>query len=380
MKRRAFLKSAASAACAATGMRELMALPSFDGGAQPSKERVPIIHCTDLFQPPDDPDDDVDLATLFALSEFDIRAIILDQGKMQRVMPGEVPVTQMMALTGRKVPYARGLAVSLRYPKDKGENQPSWSLSGRDLILRVLRESDSKVVINVTGSLRDVAAAFNRDEDLFRSRVYGIYVNAGRSDPSDTEWNTIMDAQAYIRIMTSDLPIYWCPCFGDDARFRAFQTYWKFRQSDVYESLPVPLQNFFLYALGSRGLRCNDVACEDPLRYLKRDPDSDLKKEQWAMTRNMWSTASMIHAAGRKIFRHDDSWAACEAPIAGFTPSPIFEFVPASVMIDEDLKATLKIGGGKGNFKVFRILDGANYEKAMTSTLHRLLSEMPVAI
>jgi hypothetical protein len=46
-------------------------------GAHPPP-RVPIIYSSDLYHPPQDPDDTYDLATLFALGEFDIRAIVLD--------------------------------------------------------------------------------------------------------------------------------------------------------------------------------------------------------------------------------------------------------------------------------------------------------------
>jgi hypothetical protein len=41
-------------------------------------EKVPILYSTDLYHPHADPDDHYDLATLFALAEFDIRGIILD--------------------------------------------------------------------------------------------------------------------------------------------------------------------------------------------------------------------------------------------------------------------------------------------------------------
>jgi len=35
-------------------------------------DKIPIIYSTDLYQPHEDPDDHVDLATLFALDEFEI--------------------------------------------------------------------------------------------------------------------------------------------------------------------------------------------------------------------------------------------------------------------------------------------------------------------
>ena len=49
---------------------------------------VPIVYSTDLYQQPDDPDDHFDLATLFAIKEFDIRGIIFDLGKRGVNGPG----------------------------------------------------------------------------------------------------------------------------------------------------------------------------------------------------------------------------------------------------------------------------------------------------
>ena len=43
---------------------------------------VPVIHCTDLFHPHDDPDDHFDLATLYAMPELDIKGVVLDQGRV----------------------------------------------------------------------------------------------------------------------------------------------------------------------------------------------------------------------------------------------------------------------------------------------------------
>jgi hypothetical protein len=141
--------------------------------------RIPVIHCTDLFHPPQDPDDYYDLATLFSLPGVDLRAIILDQGSEQRRAPGSIPVRQMMHMTGRTTPWVNGLETPLRYPEDKALNQSTHD--GPETILRVLRESSEKVRIITTGSVRDVAAAFNRDEVVFRSKVDRICVNDGNS-------------------------------------------------------------------------------------------------------------------------------------------------------------------------------------------------------
>jgi hypothetical protein len=352
----------------------------------PPTSRVPVIYSTDLFHPPDDPDDHVDLATLFALPELDVRAIILDLGHQQRAKPGEIPVRQMAAVTGKKVPSAAGLLGPLRYPEDKAENQNLEGSGDRgiQLILRALRESARKVYIFTTGSVRDVAAAFNRDEALFREKVERVYVNAGNSGGLPTEWNTLLDPLAYIRIMSSGLPIYWCPAFGPGATFETFvagklpphqyATYWRFVQSDVFDSLPAPLQNFFIYALEAKSPQL-----EDPVAYLSRSTEPEPKQRIWAKGRNMWCTAPMIHAAGRSLYRKDDTWAALSAPVAGFEPARVFDFVAASVHIDRDMRTTLDILPKDGNIKLFHLLDEANYQAAMTSSLRRLLGEIPVA-
>ena len=67
-------------------------------------EPVPVVYCTDLYHPHIDADDHIDLATVFALPELDLKAILLDDGGLQEKRPGRVPVEQMLRLTGRRHP------------------------------------------------------------------------------------------------------------------------------------------------------------------------------------------------------------------------------------------------------------------------------------
>src|SRR5579859_4865194 len=154
---------------------------------QTGPKKVPVIYPTDLFHPHDDPDDHFDLATLFALPELDIRAIVLDMGHVQRKSPGELPVRQLMRLTGRQIPIVVGLQNPLRYPEDAALDQFVPETPSR--ILSILNASPSKVMIIATGSVRDVAAAFNRDPSLFRRRVERIYIADGNSAGGDLQWN-----------------------------------------------------------------------------------------------------------------------------------------------------------------------------------------------
>jgi inosine-uridine nucleoside N-ribohydrolase len=150
---------------------------------------VPLVYCTDLFHPLDDPDDHMDLATVFALPEFDIKAVLLDQGDKQLKKPGRIPLQQMMALTGRRVPYAAGLGVKLRSPGDKGLDQPQEFQGAIELFLRVLRESDHPVRVVAVGSVRDIAAAFNREPALLRRNVEALYLVIGHAKIGAKEYN-----------------------------------------------------------------------------------------------------------------------------------------------------------------------------------------------
>lgn len=347
-------------------------------------EKIPLIHCTDLFHPPQDPDDHVDLATVFALPEFDIRAVILDQGILQSAAPGKIPLEQMMALTGRRAPYAAGLATPLRHPEDDGTNQFARYQQGVELILRVLRESREKVTFTIVGSARDVIAAYNRDPALFRQKAGRLYFDDGNSSGGDLQWNPLLDPQAYIRLMTSDLPVFWAPAFARDDTLEIMaagrlkpdpsRVYWNFRQADVFASLPVPLQNYFLYALGRK-----DAAVVDPLAYLHEPPEAGLREEQWKQTRHMWSTASIYHAAGCELHRKGDVWVASRFPLAGYRKASVFEFVPGSITIDRNLRTTQEGTDMSKPFRVFRILDLANYRTAMQASLRRCLSQIALA-
>ena len=87
----------------------------------------------------------------------------------------------------------------------------------------------------------------------------------------------------------------------------------------------------------------------------------------------------MIHAAGRQTYRKGDSWAALASPAPGFEPSPACDLVPLRVTVDRNLNTNMKLSGVMGNFKVFRIPDRDHYEKALSSSLRRLLAEMRLA-
>ncbi len=332
-----------AAALAAVGL--LLAPAQAEEGAG----TVPVIYVTDLYHPHQDPDDHFDLATLFALPEFDIRAVVIDLGKEGVGRPGIVPLRQMMYLAGRTVPCATGLTANLESPEDPAIGQPAEAQAGVNLILETLRESGSRVTVFTTGSLRDVAAAYNRAPDVFQDKVGRLYVNAGHS-AGGQEWNVGLDPHAYVRILRSPLPVYWVPCFGK----LGFESLWNFEHGDMLDAAPPPLQNFFLYALCKA-----DPGKVDPLAALTAPVDEDAKARFWDQKRNMWCTAAFLHATGRE-----------QGP---------FRFQKMHVHVNDAGKTTLVSKGEGVAIWTFRSEAPVAYRMFMRGALRSLFADMAIA-
>jgi len=289
-----------------------------------AKGSTPVIYCTDLFHPPDDPDDWFDLATVFSLGEFDLRGIVLDQGEKQLKKPGRIPIEQLMAITGKKVPFASGLPNKLNSPSDKGLDQPEKFQAGINLIFKVLSESDRKVTLITVGSLRDVCAAFNREPKLLKAKIEKLYISAGNSD-GGSEYNVDLDPHAYVGVMRSGLPIYWLPCFGKEP----YVSRWQFKQGDLMDGWSLKVQNYFYY-----GLMNVNPAEVDPVKALDKPISEEVKKKVWAMDRSMWSTPAFIDAAGKTAAFKQRRWQVISKDEAG-EAEPEFRFVPAKVTISD---------------------------------------------
>lgn len=291
-----------------------------------SAGRIPVIYSTDLLHPHDDPDDHYDLATLFALPELDVRGIVLDLGERQQQRMGRPPVEQILHMAGRRVPYAIGINRPLSTRDDRAADVPQEFQGGIDLILSTLRESKDRVVIFTTGSLRDVAAAFNREPELLRAKVRALYFNAGNGPGGrQDEWNVKLDFKAYQRVFESGLPLYWCPCFGRDD----YQTYFVADQRTVVGACRPPLQNFFVY--------CLTKSQQEPIAFL-----SSVGNALPEGPRNMWCTGPLYHAAGRRVYeRGPDDFVALTPPQAqqlGLQSKEIaaFAFRPFRASITEE--------------------------------------------
>jgi hypothetical protein len=356
---------------------------------QAELKKVPIIYSSDLFHPHLDPDDHYDLATLYKMPEFDVKAFIFDM-----TMPpsrshtefGLAPLEQITTITNRPLPpYAMGLSQRLSSPEDQAKEQASEFQGGVDLILKTLRESNEKVVVFLVGSCRDFAVAYNREPELLRQKVSVIYVNAGIG-PNSTqgESNVYADPNAYLCLMKSDLPVYWCPCFSravlvqaskEDIEEKNAYTYQTFfttpNQAELLKDVSPRLKNFFNYAL--------TVSKKEHLRYLDSVPEELPQTKRW-----MWCTGPFIHAAGRKIYAHPErGYIACspqEARKLGISAKEVkvFSFDPVRITPKPSanpselpvFQADLKVS--KSTTKIFHYLH-PEYNEILVSALSNIL-------
>lgn len=356
----------------------LLALNANGQTGNPSQRAtVKLIYSSDLYFPPDDPDDYFDLATLLTMPEIDVLGIILDQQLYDRRPESEgtgaVPLRQMSEITGRTAPYSVGLRHPLRSIDDQGLNQDPLCQKGVEMILDLLEKTEGKVMILTVGTVRDVAAAWNRNPGLFRRKISRLYLNTGiyGFPQGRFDVNLEKDRNAFLAILKSGLPVYWAACFGENN----YETYWQANQRRVLETAAPKLQNYFLYAFskgtGRIGLTAGK-AILDPMEFLRRPLEKGEMEGMYSMTRNMWSTVTFLDAAGLNIYRNErGDYTASRQPVGDFTREiKPYSFKRVKVLIDDDGRVH---PDKPGNIEVFVIYkeDADEYRNALESILRR---------
>ena len=344
------------------------------GMAAEVNRSVPVIYCTDLFHPHDDPDDHFDLATLYAMPELDIKGVVLDQGRKQLERPGRIPVSQMNKITGRNVPAAIGLADPLKSPDDQALDQPAQFQGAVELIIQTLRASARPVCIAALGSVRDVVCAFNREPGLFRTNVAMVLAFIGEaSDGRFQEYNVGLDPQAFVGLMRSGLPVYWVPCFdGGLWQNRGHASFWRASQPALLEGATPEVIQYFIYAL--------EKESAEPLAFLSRPVEPERQARLFAGTRNLWCAAVLGVMSGREVVFDGSKWTSVlpqsnrAAAVAG--RKPLFEFPEVEVLVSD--AGAVSCGKVPGSHKVrrFEVRDSAQYEQGMVEATTALLSSL----
>lgn len=301
--------------------------------------KIPVIDVTDLYHPYQDPGDNVDLLTAYALPEIDLRAVILDATDSLRQVryrhplfgemagprdPGVIPVTQCNYLFGRRVPCGIGPFRPMRSPADRMEGLSPF-YNGVDLLLQTLRASRDKVHILCFGSARAIAVAFNREPELFSQQVEAVHLSAGSSG-GFLEWNVELDVHAFVCLLRSGLPVYLYPCATEKGPFDygEHNTYWRLSDPSFFAGMAPPLRRYLAYAFSK-----------------SREPDflRVLEEGGWEEGilqappyHEIWETAIWMHTAGRKLYQAAEGFRYLpEEP--GRIPALTEELLPVSLQV-----------------------------------------------
>lgn len=347
-----------------------------------SAHRIPLIHITDLYHPPQDPDDHVDLATIAALPEFDLRGVILDVTR--KFMdpapagwdiardPGYIPVAQLGHILGRALPVAAGPTAPLTSMGDDLRDRPAAEQAGVRLLLDLLDASPVPVTLSVVGSARVVAAAFNRAPDLLRSRTAAVVLNAGSTGGPKREWNVGLDPFAYVRLWRSGLPIHWYPCGTPSGAFDPAHergTFWKSTHATLFRSLSPLMRAWFAHALTES--RRGDI-----IHVLDEPVDPRTWERILRDERNMWATASLVMTAGRMLVRTDEGWRFVSPGVAGDGEVWPWRLDPITTSVDDAGNVTWTVGDEASRDRLFGRTSGPGFGAAMGEALGALLGTL----
>ena len=353
--------------------------------SQATQHRVPIIDVTDLYQPFQDPGDNFDLVTAYALPEVDLKAVILDaNGPFRKPVsdhpilhdadkngprdPGFISVLQLNYIFNRNVPFAAGPFTMMKTPEDKMVDVPEFQQQGVDLILKVLKESPEPVTILSFGSARSIAVAYNRDPKLFRRKVKRILLSAGSSSLGYLEWNIALDPNAAVRLLRSHLRVDIYPCATKDGPFsyEPHNSYWKLPDLHFVEQMQPQLRRYLDFALG-RVCRC------DFLRAMEEDSPAEVN-ELHSHPHHVWETALWMEVSNRRLVQHNDgSYAIVAADRVLPTDTLLVnQLLPVSLTVADDGTFTFSRATSKTNFRLYDRGDPHLNERALQQALPQL--------
>ena len=355
--------------------------------------KVPVINVTDLYHPPQDPGDNFDLIAAYALSEIDLRAVILDvTDRYRRVFadhaipdyvdpngprePGIIPVVQLNYIFGRSVPFAVGPFSQMRSPDDPMWDIPPFQQQGVELILEVLRTSQEPVDILSFGSARPIAVAYNRDPGLFRTKVRCIHLCAGSTSSrylqgrqGVVEWNVMLDPHAVVRLLRSDLRVAIYPCATDEGGFAysRYNTYWRLPSLDFIASMDPRLRRYLWFAF-ERAVRV------DFLRALEVDPCPDTWERVYRRVHHVWETAVWLRVSGRRLVRRADGTHRIlpASEVAGDDRILPNELRPCSVNVLDDGRFDFELVDESSRCFIYDRVDPRENERALQEALPAL--------
>ncbi|MBQ1456131.1 MAG: hypothetical protein IIZ25_09830 [Thermoguttaceae bacterium] len=371
-----------AAGCAALAGGSLRADDNTQSGDQAAAngaaqaDRVPLIlHQTDLFRPHGDPDDHFDLATVFALAlrgQAKIAGIVIDSPPPRRVGdPDVAAIAQMNRLCGLCVPAAVGSGPLMSSITDSMPQLDRTDCGAIELILSALRGAPGRLHITCVGSASDIAVAALRDPELFAGRCAAIHLDAGSAHdnpdrPEQLEFNVSLNPIAYASLFSSPAPICWYPCWDTTESWQCGPNgaFYKMSHRVALDGISKRLRNFFTFML-------DRTESAKWLAALDADMDDRHWEEILTHNRGMWSTASILRAAGQTVTRDGDI-----VPEDAIDPNDtLYRMESIEVTCTSDGFTTWKHSEKKTNRQIFHILDLERYPLAMGHAVNTLLKE-----
>ncbi|EDY84759.1 hypothetical protein VDG1235_4392 [Verrucomicrobiia bacterium DG1235] len=346
--------------------------------------RIPLIHVTDLYHTPQDPDDQLDLLTVAALPEFDLKGVILDctqrflepapAGWDVRRDPGYVLVAQLGHILGRTIPCALGPLEPLSSPNDDARSRPLSEQPGIELLLDNLESSPEPVLISSVGSARIITAAFNRAPELVREKTRAVLLNAGATAGTKREWNVGLDPNAYIGLWRSGVRIHWYPCATERSAFNRKDprgTYWKVSHETLFHDIPDPIKAWIAYGFSGS-------ARGDFIHALNELGKGAVWEHVLAGTRNMWTTASLVMAAGRSLARTSDGWRFVNPQSTKTLETLPWRLDSINAIVKDDTTVDWTQTPSETPYKLFGRQEGLVYGEAMAQALNALFRSISV--
>ena len=338
---------------------------------------VRVIDVTDLYTPYQDSGDNFDLVAAYALPQINLQAVILDPTTtfLGTRAPGQLAVEQLNLAFRRNVPYAYGPFTAMSSPTDTLSSAPANQQAGINLLLNTLEQSSQPVDIMSFGSVRVIAAAYNRDPTLMEQKVGMIYLSAGSQPSGITEWNVGLDMNAYQCLLTSNLPVTLMPDATATSPIDVgeYNTYYQLPNMQFINSMDPTLQRYLAYQF-------NQTSSSAILPAMTQPVTSSMMSFT-SQSHNVWETAAWIDASGQELVQHANGTYAIIPPSqqqAGDTVLPN-NSLPVSVTYTGNGQYTFTVTSGTTNkWQYDRGPDPTLNQKALQQALPSLYDSFSV--
>jgi hypothetical protein len=358
--------------------------------------KKPFILATDIYYPPWDWDDVLDVNLVYAMSYEYLNPLlfIMDEPYPDRG-DGKTWRGIYRHVYGRDYEYAWGLISDITTRTDDGSSQPKEYQAGVNRLLEILEKSRGKVVLSTVGSARDFAAAYKRNPELFREKVERVYLSGGKHGDIMKDPNFGSDPYAVKILVEADLPLYIAFCGGpvnNSYYGLELEPYLKITDSRdggmlssiVYWSNLTAMEGGYRskhkLSLQERpplpDVISEDIVKADSNRFFEapRDPEleSELRKSGWI--KGMWSPVNFYHGAGLNIFVNADTVKLdYRDSLPGFTR--LYNYKPHKGSFDGDDLVLKPVSGKEANVRLFQInVTGIQYSKAVNAVYREFIS------